>query len=88
MNCSAIANYLGFFSPPLSSEIIALGSGASASLEQIKYRASEQEIHEWVKKELIPATKMSERLAHLAVSSLRKGEGQRLEFHRWLSTTK
>jgi hypothetical protein len=87
-NCGAIAYYLEFFSPPLSREITTRGESARVSFEKIKHKASERELQKWVKNELIPATKMSERLAHLAVSSLRKGQGQNLEFHRWSSPPK
>lgn len=87
-NCDVIADYLKNFSPPLSKEILTREQTARASLKQIKVRADAQEFHRWVKTELIPPTKMSERLAHLAASSLRKAQGEDLDFHRWSSTTR
>jgi uncharacterized coiled-coil DUF342 family protein len=82
-NWDAIANYLSFFSPPLSKEIQTKGKNAKDSLEKIKHTANAQEIHDWIKTELIPSTKMSERLAHLAISSMKKAQGQDLEFFKW-----
>lgn len=82
-NCDAIASYLNHFSPPLSNEIRMRGQSARVSLEQVKRRANSQELHKWIKNELIPSTKMSERLGHLAVTSFRKAQGEDLEFHRW-----
>ena len=86
-NCDAIASYLNYFSPPLSNEIRMRGRNAKASLDQIKRTANAQEIHNWIKAELIPSTKISERLAHLAASSIRKAQGEDLEFHKWSPRT-
>lgn len=87
-NCDAIARYLQHFSPPLSKEIRARGQSATIALDQIKRMSNPQEFQKWVKNDLIPATKMSERLAHLAASSLRKAQGEDLEFHRWSGITR
>lgn len=82
-NCNVIANYLKYISPPLSKEIQTRGQRATASLEQIKKATNAQDLQKWVKSELIPTTAISERLAHLAASSLRKAQGEDIEFHRW-----
>ena len=79
-NCDAIANYLEKLSSPLSQYIVTSAQSARASLEPIKRKGNAQELHKWIKTELIPPTKMSERLGHLAVSSLRKARGDDLEF--------
>jgi hypothetical protein len=84
-NCDAIASYLNNFSSPLSNEIRKRGEIAKASLGQIKSTANAQELQKWIKTELIPSTKMSERLAHLAATSIRKAQGEDLEFYKWSS---
>lgn len=82
-NCEAIARYLNHFSPPLSDEIRTRGESARSSLQQIKGTRNPQELHVWVKAELIPPTKMAEKLAHLAATSVRKVQGEDLELHKW-----
>ena len=82
-NCDAIANYLEKFSAPLSQCIVMCANSARVSLESIKRSDDAQELQRWIKSELIPPTKVSDRLGHLAVSSLRKARGEDLEFHRW-----
>jgi hypothetical protein len=82
-NCDAIAKYLDYFSAPLANEIRIRGQNAKTSLEKIKRRGNAKALHKWVKSELIPSTKMSERLAHLAATSMRKFQGEDIEFHRW-----
>lgn len=86
-NCEAIANYLQNFSSPLSKYILTTSQSARNSLETIKRKGTEQELHKWVKTQLVPPTQMSERLGHLAASSLRKALGEDLEFHRWSRRT-
>ena len=82
-NCEAIARYLQYFSQPLSRDIQTRGRNARASLQPIKRLGDAKELHKWVKSQLIPTTSMSERLAHLAATSVRKAQGEALEFHRW-----
>ncbi|MGH2639806.1 MAG: hypothetical protein ACRDF4_11110 [Rhabdochlamydiaceae bacterium] len=82
-NCDAIAGYLNHFSPPLSNEIRMREQNARNSLQQIKSTTNSREIHDWIKSELIPPTKMAERLAHLAATSVRKAQGEDLGIHKW-----
>lgn len=85
-NCDAIVSYLDKFSPPLSNEIRMRQQSAKASLEPIKRAAKAEDLQRWIKSELIPSTKMSERLAHLAATSIRKARGEELEFHKWAAS--
>jgi hypothetical protein len=82
-NCDTIARYLNYFSSPLSNEIQTRGEKAKTSLQKIKVTSDPTELHKWVKTDLIPPTKMAERLAHLAASSVRKAQGEDLQFHKW-----
>lgn len=82
-NCDEIARYLNNFSPPLSGEIKYREKIARSALQEIRSTTNPKEFHKWIKNELIPPTKMAERLAHLAATSLRKGQGEDLPFHKW-----
>lgn len=84
-NCDEIARYLNHFSPPLSNEVKTRGQTARISLQRIRGTTNPKELHEWIKTELIPPTKMAERLAHLAATSVRKAQGEDLQFYKWAS---
>ncbi len=85
-NCDAIANYLNNFSPPISKQIQSRDQLARTTLNRIKLTADAKELHKWIKTELVPSTKLSESLAHLAATSLRKAQGEDIEFHRWVKS--
>ena len=82
-NCNAIANYVKHLSPPLSKEIQMGEQRARIGLEEIKRSGDAVQLHKWIKTQLIPHARMSERLGHLAVSSVQKVQGAGIDFHRW-----
>ncbi|HZW56578.1 MAG TPA: hypothetical protein VFF30_09840 [Nitrososphaerales archaeon] len=82
-NCTMIASYLDSFSPPLSHEIRTGEQHARSTLEQVKRTGDINELHRWIKMQLIPQARLSERLGHLAASSMLKARGGDLDFHKW-----
>ena len=85
-SCEVIATYVNHLSPPLSHEIQMGEQKARTSFEQVKQSGDANELHRWIKSQLIPQARLSERLGHLAVSSMLKARGENVEFHRWTRT--
>ncbi len=82
-NCIAIADYVSNFSAPTAREIRRRGTIAQKSLQTIKASGNPTMLHSWVKEQLIPSTKLAERMAHMAASTTRTVRGQSAEFHKW-----
>ena len=86
-NCTAVAKYVEHFSPPLANELRSREKYARNLLQEIKSQSDPDELHTWIKTQLIPSAKMSERLAHIVASTTKKFAGENIEFHRWTRHT-
>ena len=82
-NCVAIADYVSYFSAPTAREIQRRGTLARKSLQTIRTSGNPTMLHSWVKEQLIPSTKLAERMAHIAASTTRTVRGQSAEFYKW-----
>lgn len=82
-NCNAIADYVSNFSAPMAKEIQRRGMNARKSLQAIRTSGNPTVFHSWVKEQLIPSTKLAERMAHMTASTSMAVQGKGSELHRW-----
>jgi hypothetical protein len=81
-NSSAMVSYVEVFSPPVANQIRVSEEHARKAFKQIELTNDSEELQKWIKSLLIPSIRLSESLAHLAASSVRKMQGID-EFHIW-----
>lgn len=86
--CKIIARYLGNFSAPIAREIETREKEIRREFDNIRQTKDPWELQVWIKTRLTPFVKSSERLAHVAASSVMKMRGLDVAFHRWTSNTK
>ncbi len=82
-NCNAIAKYVSNFSAPVGKEIQRRELNARKTFEIIRSTNDPKILHSWIKEQLIPSTKLAERMAHMTASTSRKVQGASSDFHKW-----
>lgn len=82
-NCNAIAEYISHFSAPMGREIQRRELSARKAFEKVRTTRDPKILHSWIKMELIPSTKLAERMAHMTASATKGPRGAGAHFHRW-----
>ena len=82
--CGAISKYLDHFSRPIARQLQVGLDATKSGLEAAKRTGDPEEFHAWMKTQFIPHVKLSERMAHLATTTVHKAQGRNVDFHRWV----
>ncbi len=86
--CNAISRYVEHFSKPIARQLEASLRETSKGLEDVKKSGDPVQFHRWMKTQFVPHVRESERMAHLAASSVYKAQGRDVDLHRWTGNQK
>jgi hypothetical protein len=86
--CKTIATYLRNFSTPVAREIEMRQESVKREFEKVRVTQDPWELHSWIKTQLVPLVNTSERMAHVAASSVSKTRGLDMDFHRWTGSAR
>ena len=82
-NCNTIGEYVSHFSGPMGNEIQRRERDARKTFETIRTTGDPKILHSWIKEQLIPSTKLAERMAHMTASTTKRVQGASSAFHKW-----
>lgn len=86
--CGAISKYMEHFSRPIARELQASQEATVRGLENVRKTEDRAQFHHWMKTQFIPHVRVSERMAHVAATSMYKTQGRDVDFYRWTGRAK
>lgn len=82
--CKTTARYIGSISIPASRRLELMEREARKELNDVSAKRDLDLFQVWCDATLVPLVRDSERLAHIVATSVRKGRGEVIDFHRWV----
>ena len=83
-NCSLLVEYVRRFNKPIAREMQKKHDGLVKEFEHIREVDSPAAFHEWIRGNIAPVLKQTEQVGSLAATIVRKSQGERINFHRWV----